>query len=163
MTTEPPRGLRANLARLYRALPDDALSRVPPAAAPRYAKLLFGLAFFHSALLERRKFRALGLNVAYDFNDTDFTWALLWGAGRGRGQRALAGGGGCNLSGSPHGATCLLQRQVFACTPTRPSPSDRPCCIRLPLSPSPPVSPTTCCAPTWRAVHRRRGRRCATS
>jgi dynein heavy chain len=73
MTTEPPKGIRANMQRLYRSLPDDALTAVKAPAAPRYAKLLFGLAFFHSVLLERRKFRTLGLNVPYDFNDTDFT------------------------------------------------------------------------------------------
>lgn len=42
------------------------------AAAAKYQKLLFALAYFHSALLERRKFRTLGLNIPYDFNDTDF-------------------------------------------------------------------------------------------
>jgi dynein heavy chain len=40
--------------------------------AAKYQKLLFALAYFHSALLERRKFRTLGLNIPYDFNDTDF-------------------------------------------------------------------------------------------
>lgn len=38
----------------------------------KYQKLLFALAYFHSVLLERRKFRTLGLNIPYDFNDTDF-------------------------------------------------------------------------------------------
>jgi hypothetical protein len=38
----------------------------------KYQKLLFSLAYFHSVLLERRKFRTLGLNIPYDFNDTDF-------------------------------------------------------------------------------------------
>jgi hypothetical protein len=42
--------------------------------AGKYQKLLFALAYFHSVLLERRKFRMLGLNIAYDFNDTDFRW-----------------------------------------------------------------------------------------
>jgi dynein heavy chain len=41
-------------------------------AAAKYQKLLFALAYFHSVLLERRKFRTLGLNIPYDFNDTDF-------------------------------------------------------------------------------------------
>jgi dynein heavy chain len=40
--------------------------------AGKYQKLLFALAYFHSVLLERRKFRTLGLNIPYDFNDTDF-------------------------------------------------------------------------------------------
>lgn len=40
--------------------------------AAKYQQLLFALAYFHSALLERRKFRTLGLNIPYDFNDTDF-------------------------------------------------------------------------------------------
>lgn len=45
----------------------------------KYQKLLFALAFFHSVLLERRKFRALGLNIPYDFNDTDFRSARAVG------------------------------------------------------------------------------------
>jgi dynein heavy chain len=70
MTTEPPKGLRANLARLYGGLTDAGYSSCR--AAPKYQRLLFSLAFFHAVLLERRKFRSLGLNVPYDFNDTDF-------------------------------------------------------------------------------------------
>lgn len=42
-------------------------------ASAKYQRLLFALAFFHSVLLERRKFRTLGLNIPYDLNDTDFT------------------------------------------------------------------------------------------
>jgi dynein heavy chain len=34
---------------------------------------LFSLTYFHAVMLERRKFRELGMNVAYDFNDTDFS------------------------------------------------------------------------------------------
>ena len=74
MTTEPPKGLRANLQRIYQTVSEDSFKACR--AAAKYQKLLFGLAFFHSVLLERRKFRTLGLNVPYDFNDTDFACAL---------------------------------------------------------------------------------------
>jgi len=70
MTTEPPRGLRANLLRLYGTISEESF--VECKTQHKYQKLLFALAFFHSVLLERRKFRTLGLNIPYDFNDTDF-------------------------------------------------------------------------------------------
>jgi hypothetical protein len=38
----------------------------------KYKKLLFALCFFHSVLLERKKFLQLGWNITYDFNDSDF-------------------------------------------------------------------------------------------
>jgi len=38
----------------------------------KYKKLLFSLCWFHSILLERRKFKSLGFNIPYDFNDSDF-------------------------------------------------------------------------------------------
>lgn len=41
-------------------------------AQHKYQKLLFALIYFHSVLLERRKFRSVGLNIPYDFNDTDY-------------------------------------------------------------------------------------------
>lgn len=70
MTTEPPRGLRANLMRLYNTITKESFAECK--SQQKYQKLLFALAFFHSVLLERRKFRTLGLNIPYDFNDTDF-------------------------------------------------------------------------------------------
>ena len=70
MTTEPPKGLRANLLRLYNTITPAAFAECK--AAVKYQKLLFSLAYFHSVLLERRKYRTLGLNIPYDFNDTDF-------------------------------------------------------------------------------------------
>jgi hypothetical protein len=78
MTTEPPKGLRANLLRLYNGISEDSFKSCK--AQGKYQKLLFALAYFHSVLLERRKFRSLGLNIPYDFNDTDFGWvASSWG------------------------------------------------------------------------------------
>jgi len=72
MTTEPPKGLRANLARLYSTCVSEE-SFAQCANKTKYGRLLFSLSFFHALLLERRKFGTLGLNIPYDFNDTDFS------------------------------------------------------------------------------------------
>ena len=72
MTTEPPKGLRANLARLYQTcVTEESFAECRSSA--KYAKLLFSLTYFHAVMLERRKFRELGINIPYDFNDTDYS------------------------------------------------------------------------------------------
>lgn len=63
MTTEPPRGLKANLVRLYALVDEDEFSARSAAAPGKYGKLLFSLCWFHAVLLERRKFKSLGWNV----------------------------------------------------------------------------------------------------
>ncbi|ERE69395.1 dynein heavy chain 6, axonemal-like protein [Cricetulus griseus] len=70
MTTEPPKGLKANMTRLYQLLTEAQFTRCSKPA--KYKKLLFGLCFFHSILLERKKFLQLGWNIIYGFNDSDF-------------------------------------------------------------------------------------------
>ncbi|KAL5251273.1 hypothetical protein ACHWQZ_G016836 [Mnemiopsis leidyi] len=70
MTTEPPKGLRANMKRLYGLVSERTFSRCKK--PEKYKKLLFTLCFFHSVLIERRKFLQLGWNIPYDFNDSDF-------------------------------------------------------------------------------------------
>ena len=70
-------GLKANLNRLFNTLTEESILECK--AASRYPKLLYALAFYHSVLLERRKFRTLGFNNFYDFNDTDFKVKLAPG------------------------------------------------------------------------------------
>ncbi|KAK2576900.1 hypothetical protein KPH14_005525 [Odynerus spinipes] len=70
MTTEPPKGLKANMKRLYGIVTESQFDICQ--AKSKYKKLLFVLVFFHSILLERKKFQQLGWNVVYSFNDSDF-------------------------------------------------------------------------------------------
>jgi len=70
MTTEPPRSLKANLTRLVAQTKEEDFNRVTEAA--KYKKLFFSLIWFHAILLERKKFKTLGWNTMYDFNDSDF-------------------------------------------------------------------------------------------
>ena len=70
MTTEPPRGLRSNMITLYNTIGEEQFSRCTREGT--YKKLLFSLVWFHAILLERRKFKSLGFNVSYDFNESDF-------------------------------------------------------------------------------------------
>merc|ERR1712072_211196 len=70
MTTEPPRGLRSNLQTLFNTISDEQFNRCNQRSP--YKRLLFALVWFHSILLERRKFKSLGFNIPYDFNESDF-------------------------------------------------------------------------------------------
>jgi dynein heavy chain, axonemal len=74
ITTEPPRGLKANLLRLYNIVDRDQFeisSETCPGSS--YPRLLFSLCWFHSVLIERRKFKALGWNIPYEFTNADFS------------------------------------------------------------------------------------------
>jgi len=69
LTTEPPKGLRANLTRSYGSIETEDFEGC---TKPKpWKKLLFGLSFFHAIVQERRKFGALGFNIRYQFNDSD--------------------------------------------------------------------------------------------
>jgi dynein heavy chain len=69
LTTEPPRGIRANVKRTYMELNDKYLDDC--AKPEQWRKLLFGVTFFHATIQERRKFGPLGWNIKYEFNDSD--------------------------------------------------------------------------------------------
>lgn len=69
-TIEPPRGLRNNLLRSYRAMDRREFEDVceKPSA---YKALMYGLCFFNALILERRKFGPLGWNISYEFSSSD--------------------------------------------------------------------------------------------
>ncbi|PIO38641.1 hypothetical protein AB205_0076880 [Aquarana catesbeiana] len=58
------------MTRLYQLITEPQFSRCTKTTS--YRRLLFSLCFFHSILLERRKFLQLGWNIVYGFNDSDF-------------------------------------------------------------------------------------------
>lgn len=67
-------GLKANMKRLYQLITEPQFARCTKPS--KYKKLLFALCFFHSVLLERKKFLQLGWNIVYGFNDSDFE--VMW-------------------------------------------------------------------------------------
>ena len=70
ITNEPPKGLKANLKRTYNEIEEPSYE---DCSKPReYKKLLFALAYFHAVILERRKFGAIGWNIAYEWMNSDF-------------------------------------------------------------------------------------------
>lgn len=69
MTVEPPRGIKPNMTRLYRNI---GATFTPCDKEQAFRKALFGLCWFHTLLLERKKFKSLGWNSMYPFNDSDW-------------------------------------------------------------------------------------------
>ena len=74
ITMQPPKGLKSNMLRLYNLVDEQEFQeRCQAAPGSSYQRLLFCLCWFHSILLERRKFKSLGWNIPYAFNDSDFS------------------------------------------------------------------------------------------
>jgi dynein heavy chain len=69
LTVEPPKGLRSALIRTYLGFEEDWFESC--SRPKEFKKLLFGLSFFHALILDRRKFGAIGWNVAYGFSEPD--------------------------------------------------------------------------------------------
>ena len=75
LTTEPPRGIKANLKRGFTEMSDEYLDDCKK--SKEWRKLIFGLSFFHAVVQERRKFGPLGWNILYEFNDSDLETSLV--------------------------------------------------------------------------------------
>jgi dynein heavy chain len=79
LTCEPPRGLRANVARSIDLMLDiEGLGDFETCKKPLpWKKLVIGLCFLHGIILERMKFGPLGFNIKYPFNDTDMETCIV--------------------------------------------------------------------------------------
>eukprot|EP00455_Lapot_gusevi_P052778 TRINITY_DN8093_c0_g1_i4.p1 TRINITY_DN8093_c0_g1~~TRINITY_DN8093_c0_g1_i4.p1 ORF type:complete len:554 (-),score=120.13 TRINITY_DN8093_c0_g1_i4:317-1978(-) len=85
LTNEPPTGLKANMIRCFNEITEGDFEvfnkgeNFPECSKEHaYKKLMYGLCFFHSVVLERKKFGPLGWNVKYEWNDTDFHVSKQW-------------------------------------------------------------------------------------
>jgi dynein heavy chain len=67
LTNEPPSGLKANMKRALVSFKKEEFDE----RDQKIRTILFGLCYFHSVMLERRKFGAKGWNRAYPFSAGD--------------------------------------------------------------------------------------------
>lgn len=76
VTNEPPKGLRANLARVFADVSREMYENDPPMGMV-FRKLLFGVAFFNAMIHERKRFGPLGWNINYDWSNSDVEVAMV--------------------------------------------------------------------------------------
>ena len=55
LAVQPPRGIRATLARAYAAMTDDAFEASPSSMPGAWKHLLLGISFFHATVQVRRR------------------------------------------------------------------------------------------------------------
>ena len=61
MTFEPPKGIKNSLKKSYNNFDWSKVDASKNVSA--YKRMLFGIAFFHALIIERRKFGPLGWNI----------------------------------------------------------------------------------------------------
>jgi len=78
MTTEPPSGLKNNMLSAFGCdvIVDPAVFEGVEKSVP-FKRLLFGLCFFHSVIIERRRFGPLGWNNQYSYTENDLRISVL--------------------------------------------------------------------------------------
>jgi dynein heavy chain len=69
IVNEPPRGLANNLRGTFLDISQDYYDSCSKSHA--FKKLFFGLAFFHAAIQERRRFGPIGWNIPYEWMNSD--------------------------------------------------------------------------------------------
>lgn len=69
VVTEPPDGIKLNTKATLSKISEEQLEECKHYA---FKPLCWVISFFHSIILDRRKYGKIGWNVNYDFNESDF-------------------------------------------------------------------------------------------
>jgi len=75
VTSEPPKGLKPTLIRIFNQIEQTKSERdffMSSTKPETWKKLFLSLSFFHAIVRYRRCYGSLGWNLNYDFNDSDF-------------------------------------------------------------------------------------------
>lgn len=73
VSNEAPQDLKTNIRRALSKFPQEYYDKSKSHKEPEFKALIFGLCMFHSLILGRRKFGAIGWSRVYNFNDGDLT------------------------------------------------------------------------------------------